>query len=132
MTFSKYQQVAKTTAIYDSWHKKLQEKYSNNQEVLDDLELIFKALHISYTLMGLSGEVGEIMNKFKKVIRDSHGVLSDEKIADFSKELGDTMWYQSAFAEELNLDLDLVAEENLEKLLSRKDRGVLNGSGDNR
>jgi hypothetical protein len=35
-------------------------------------------------------------------------------------------------ATEAGLDLDEIAEENLAKLLSRRDRGMLQGSGDAR
>jgi len=48
------------------------------------------------------------------------------------KELGDVLWYVAQLASELGLDLDRVAEANLEKLLSRQRRGVLSGSGDDR
>ncbi len=49
-----------------------------------------------------------------------------------SKELGDVLWYVAQLASELDLDLDEIARENLEKLLSRQQRGVLSGSGDDR
>jgi NTP pyrophosphatase (non-canonical NTP hydrolase) len=48
------------------------------------------------------------------------------------KELGDVLWYVAQVATELGLDLDAIAEGNIEKLLSRQRRGVLSGSGDNR
>jgi NTP pyrophosphatase (non-canonical NTP hydrolase) len=49
-----------------------------------------------------------------------------------AKELGDVLWYVAQLASELELDLDEIAEENLQKLLSRQRRGVLSGSGDDR
>ena len=49
-----------------------------------------------------------------------------------AKELGDVLWYVAQLATELELDLDEIAEANLEKLLSRQRRGVLSGSGDDR
>jgi NTP pyrophosphatase (non-canonical NTP hydrolase) len=42
------------------------------------------------------------------------------------------LWYVAQIATELGLDLNEIAEQNLEKLLSRKQRGVLSGSGDER
>jgi NTP pyrophosphatase (non-canonical NTP hydrolase) len=49
-----------------------------------------------------------------------------------TKELGDVLWYVSQIASELGLELEEIAEANLEKLLSRQRRGVLSGSGDER
>ena len=68
----------------------------------------------------------------KKVLRDDDGSITDERRAAMSKELGDVLWYVAQLASELELDLDEVAAENLEKLFSRQRRGVLSGSGDDR
>lgn len=86
-------------------------------------------INLSYVVLGL-GEVGEIQNKFKKVIRDakSIGEFTEEVI----KELGDVLWYAAMLCNELDLDLSYVMEKNLEKLQDRQQRGVLQGSGDER
>ena len=42
------------------------------------------------------------------------------------------LWYAAQLATEAGLDLDEIAEDNLAKLLSRQERGVLQGSGDAR
>jgi len=42
------------------------------------------------------------------------------------------MWYLAGIARYLDVDLSEVAEGNIEKLSSRKQRGVISGSGDNR
>ena len=68
----------------------------------------------------------------KKAIRDDGGALSDERRAALAAELGDVLWYLAQLATEAGLDLDEIAEDNLAKLLSRRDRGVLQGSGDAR
>jgi NTP pyrophosphatase (non-canonical NTP hydrolase) len=80
-----------------------------------------------YVTMGLVGEAGEVANKIKKVIRD--GVLNKKDVAD---ELGDVLWYVAMMAYELGFDLNTVAENNLQKLRSRLDRGVVQGEGDSR
>jgi NTP pyrophosphatase (non-canonical NTP hydrolase) len=49
-----------------------------------------------------------------------------------SQELGDVLWYVAQIASELGLELEEIAQANLEKLLSRQQRGVLSGSGDER
>lgn len=87
---------------------------------------------INYAVLGFSGEAGEIPNKWKKVFRDDNGVLTAERREAMLDELGDALWYAARLATELGTSLSLVAERNEVKLLSRKTRGVLHGSGDNR
>jgi NTP pyrophosphatase (non-canonical NTP hydrolase) len=83
-------------------------------------------------VLGLAGESGEVLEKFKKLLRDKQGVMSDEDKAEIAKELGDVLWYVNAISHLIGYDLDTVAQTNLEKLASRKQRDKLNGSGDNR
>ncbi len=83
-------------------------------------------------VFGLVGESGEVAEKFKKLIRDKNGKISEEDRQEILKELGDILWYINAVANLLDSDLEEVASKNLEKVLSRKTRGVTKGSGDNR
>ena len=87
---------------------------------------------IIYPSLGLSGEVGELMNQIKKIYRDDNGKISIVRKQNLTKEIGDVMWYIARVADDLNIDLTEVVELNLEKLNSRKDRGQLGGSGDDR
>jgi NTP pyrophosphatase (non-canonical NTP hydrolase) len=87
---------------------------------------------LAYPALGLAGEAGEVAEHAKKAIRDDAGTVSDERRAAMAKELGDVLWYVAQLASELELDLDEIAAQNLEKLLSRQRRGVLSGSGDDR
>jgi NTP pyrophosphatase (non-canonical NTP hydrolase) len=87
---------------------------------------------LAYPALGLAGEAGEVAEHAKKAIRDDGGVLSGERRGAMAKELGDVLWYVAQLASELDLDLNQVAEANLQKLLSRQRRGVLSGSGDDR
>ena len=87
---------------------------------------------LAYPALGLAGEAGEVAEHAKKAIRDDRGEISDERRAAMAKELGDVLWYVAQLATELDLDLDDVAQANLDKLLSRQRRGVLSGSGDDR
>jgi len=109
MKFSEYQEKSRVTAIYPN---------------KDD--------NFIYPTLGLVGESGEIAEKIKKVIRDNDGKMTDEKKTEIGKELGDVLWYISQLATELNMDLDEIAEGNIDKLYSRMDRGKIGGSGDNR
>ncbi|PID52390.1 MAG: hypothetical protein CR972_01750 [Candidatus Moraniibacteriota bacterium] len=109
MDFSKYQKESRKTALYpDVGH------------------------NFVYPTLGLVGEAGEVADKLKKTIRDDDGVITEEKKKEVEKELGDVLWYIAQVSSELDLDLNHVAQKNLEKLFSRKERGKIGGSGDNR
>jgi NTP pyrophosphatase (non-canonical NTP hydrolase) len=88
--------------------------------------------NLTYPALGLCGEAGECAEKVKKAIRDDGGALTGERRAALAAELGDVLWYMAQLATEAGLDLDEIAEDNLAKLLSRQERGVLQGSGDSR
>jgi NTP pyrophosphatase (non-canonical NTP hydrolase) len=87
---------------------------------------------LAYPALGLAGEAGEVAEHAKKAIRDDGGQVTEERRAAIAKELGDVLWYVAQLASELHLDLDEIAQMNLEKLLSRQQRGVLSGDGDDR
>lgn len=84
----------------------------------------------TYALLGLAGEAGEVCSLAAKGIRDGYNIL--ELQASLKKELGDVLWCVAAIAESYNLSLNEIAQANFEKIVSRFERGVLGGSGDNR
>ena len=87
---------------------------------------------ILYPTLGLVGEAGEGAEKVKKVIRDEGGVFTEEKKVELAKELGDVLWYIANIAAGIDMELNLIATMNLDKLASRAERNKLSGSGDNR
>ncbi|WMM95756.1 nucleotide pyrophosphohydrolase [Roseobacter phage CRP-403] len=87
---------------------------------------------ISYPAMGLAGEVGEVMNKIKKVYRDKGGKFDTETKKAIASELGDVLWYLAVLSQDLGQGLEDIAASNLKKLQSRQERGTLSGSGDTR
>jgi NTP pyrophosphatase (non-canonical NTP hydrolase) len=107
--FDLYQDAAESTAVYPE-----------------------KGDNIYYPALGLAGEAGEVCEKIKKIMRDQEGKFTQENVEQISKELGDVLWYVAMLAAEFNVALSSVAEANLAKLLDRKSRGVLKGSGDER
>ena len=111
MNLSEYQKRAEETAIFPKSDK---------------------TLALSYVLLGLTSETGEICGKLKKIIRDMGGRMTKEDRSSIKNELGDALWYIAMLSRELNIDLNEVAMSNLRKLRSRKERHVLSGSGDNR
>jgi NTP pyrophosphatase (non-canonical NTP hydrolase) len=78
MNYNEYQAAAKTTAIYPESAK------------------------LTYPLLGLSGEFGEICEKVKKHIRDGRELDKD----DLTKELGDVLWYLSAVSSDFDIKLN--------------------------
>lgn len=91
-----------------------------------------KKSNFTYPALGLVGEAGEVADKLKKVIRDNGGVLTPEVREKVAKELGDVLWYLAVLSYEMGYDLSDIGGMNLDKLASRKERGVLSGSGDER
>ena len=87
---------------------------------------------LSVYVMGLCGESGEVAEKFKKMIRDNDGIIDDTFKQEVIKELSDVLWYVNALGQELGFSLEDIAQKNLAKIQSRKERGVQNGNGDNR
>lgn len=85
-----------------------------------------------YPVLGLAGEVGEVLNKVKKVYRDNGGALGNTRRTEMAAELGDILWYVAEIATQLNFDLDDIAVGNLTKLADRARRGAIGGSGDER
>ena len=84
---------------------------------------------VLYCSLGLASEAGEVVGKVKKMLRDDSTYALREAAL---KELGDTLWYLARLADELGCDLESIARHNLIKLQDRKDRAVLQGSGDDR
>lgn len=113
--------------------------------------------NFSYMMFGLVEEVGELAGKISKGIRKgissigldsevANQVSPDEVKANdiyfldaaenqrdsIKKELGDVMWMVAGITDELGWSLEEICRENLSKLADRKERGVIDGDGDNR
>lgn len=88
---------------------------------------------VIYPALGLAGEAGEAADKVKKILRgDDGGVWTEEKKRAVALECGDVLWYVATLAWDLGYSLQEIGEMNYEKLMSRKKRGTLGGSGDER
>ena len=87
---------------------------------------------LEYLTLGLCSEAGEVAGKLKKIIRDNNGIIDEDAAQKLSLEIGDVLWYVAQLATTLGLQLSEVAEDNLSKLASRKNKGTITGSGDYR
>ena len=113
MTINDYSRQALSTDLFDK------------DEALDSHQMLEK-------VFGLMGEAGEVAEKYKKILRDKSGQATDDDKKEIAKELGDVLWYINAVGDYLGYSLEEIAAMNLEKVTSRKARGVTTGSGDNR
>ncbi len=113
MNFDEYQKQALSTAYTDP----------NYKDTLMDKTI---------WAMGVAGEAGEVVEKWKKMVAYNEGKITEEFIADMKKELGDVVWYVAVLANSLGLSLDEVMEHNIQKLKDRQKRNVIKGKGDNR
>lgn len=83
---------------------------------------------VQHIAVSLAEEVGEIMAHIKRLGRGD-GTFDLEA---FSKEVGDSLFYLVELCNRFGLDLEEVMEQNISKLESRQERGVIRGSGDDR
>lgn len=106
--------------------------------------------NFSYMMLNLVGEVGELAGKVAKRIRKEHLGVNDNILVNGSKadmlngndwedlfnemrfEAGDVLWQLSGLCTVMGWSLEDIAEQNLVKLASRKERNVIVGDGDNR
>ena len=106
--------------------------------------------NFSYMMLNLVGEVGEFSGKVAKLIRKGTVEIDtiDDKTSDLfpmvslpmwvhhqeelKKEAGDILWQLSGLCHVMGWTLEDVAKQNLAKLASRQQRGVIDGDGDNR
>lgn len=108
-SFLDYQKAAVSTAIYP-------EAGTGSEKAL------------AYCFALAAEEAGELNGKWAKFLRDGDNDTRNAII----KEMGDVMWALANLANEIDLALSEVARANMDKLASRKQRGVLSGSGDDR
>lgn len=68
-------------------------------------------------ILGLAGEAGELLNEYKKKLRDGD---AHERFRDrVAEELGDILWYVAETATKFDLDLNDIAQRNLRKTQAR-------------
>lgn len=110
MTFDEYQKQALKTA-------------NNHPDTLMDKTI---------WALGIAGEAGEVVEKWKKIVAYKEGKVSEADKEDLKKELGDVVWYIAVLAHSLGLSFEEVMQHNVAKLADRQKRGVIKGQGDNR
>ena len=103
MDIKKYQEWTLSTAVYPGAGQ------HNFQEIV-------------YLTLGLASEAGELAGKLKKIVRGDN--INPE---DFVAEAGDVLWYLARICDNINIDLEQLAEYNCKKLSARKEAGTIQG-----
>lgn len=110
MTLDEYQQLALKTA------------HNHPEDLMDK----------TIWVMGIAGEAGEVVEKWKKIVAYREGVITDQDKLGLKKEMGDVVWYVAVLANSLGMTFEEVMQLNVDKLRDRMERGVTKGTGDNR
>lgn len=102
--------------------------------------------NITYSLLGLNAEVGEINDKIAKWRRKGMANIDNNRLVfttsaeveatylknELLKEVGDVLWFCAHLSRQLGSNLEDVAKLNIDKLRDRAMRNVIIGDGDNR
>lgn len=104
--------------------------------------------NFAYMILNLVGELGEFASKVAKSIRKGQMVVDrndlqivcdvatvadvDQLHEGLKAEAGDILWQLSGLCSISGWSLEEIARGNLVKLASRKERGEIDGNGDNR
>lgn len=105
-------------------HLDIDKEMEKNSEVIGDCHKEF----MSYMIMN-SGRIAEIC---KKMIRDDKGVLTEQRKDMFICQINYLVRNLYVVTKCLGINVIEVLQMNIDKLYSRKDRGKLQGDGDNR
>ncbi len=147
MNMSQYQMEAAGTAQYPVEHQLLYTALGIAGESGEYLEKLYKYARTNGkgAPVDVAGPVYDFIDAakqleiLKKSIRNDGFepgirivVPREEDALKAAHELGDLLWYVSQAAKNLGFTLGEIAAMNLEKLRSRRERGVVKGAGDNR
>lgn len=114
-------------AVADALKMPLQEVWEAHKEF---------TVHAPVSLQTLAAELvvqsGALAGLLKKAIRDDGGVLTPERRAKIVEHLNHVLLVLKYICQTLGTTAHAVTQANLNKLSDRKQRGVLQGSGDHR
>jgi len=152
MDFTEYQEKAAVTAVYPGQNSLIGLTYAAlglNGEAGELGELVKKLwrdeqidLHgaVTEALTQLAEDLKSVDKSHHLAIHDAQNVIdkaftqemSEERRQKAIKELGDVLWYAAQVATELGVDLDHVAQANIDKLAARRLAGQIHGEGSDR
>ena len=109
---------------FNDYQKEALKTFVNNNNTRSEI--------LARLALGLVGEAAEVAEKIKKKLRGDYNHKLYSFNLDTKKEIGDLCWYIANLTDFLDLDFNEILENNIKKLKSRKDRGKIKGSGDER
>ena len=91
--------------IISKFQKQFDEIEIDHEDV--SLDITHHQQHpLTYPLMCIAFEAGEVGNKFKKILRDKKGILDSNDRQVIIEELGDVLWYLTCTARLLGCSLE--------------------------
>jgi NTP pyrophosphatase (non-canonical NTP hydrolase) len=84
---------------------------------------------MEYLVCGLVSEAGEVAGVHKKYIRDKY--TANEYHTRMTDEIGDVLWYVAMLCNEMDINMEEVMENNINKLFDRhkiSDYAILEGA----
>ena len=158
MNFSEYQEKVKGFAVYGEAPKviyslfglagEIGEIYQEFFDVAQDLDKDYSDSPSSnlFNMLAILADEGHRYGKISKKIRDDkwkeeesvafyqefRSRITPELRSKLKKEIGDVLWFLADLSSSLDINLQESADGNISKLESRKARGVISGSGNDR
>lgn len=120
----RYMRITTDVAVY----KKSVDDFVDNASKEDIKKLLYKC----YVVIGLASEVGEVAGLLKRVLRGDNNESEAQADINMEKELGDVAWYLAQACKQYGYLPSCVLYDNAKKLIDRKSRNKLHGTGDNR
>lgn len=98
-------------------------KFKDYVKKAEDTAVFDKTTGHAYLAMGLAGEAGEVLEHFKKSIRNGfrngRADLDPARLDSVKDELGDVIWYWVVLVKHLGLDPEDIFQGNIDKLTER-------------
>lgn len=144
MTLNEYQEQAMTTCMESSNNVgymffnligevgELAEKINNNAGDGTLVQLSRICGEFSDIAKKIRKEPDGRMARIYKIVMEPVESLTDGEKVEIQKEAGDILWQLSGLCSVMGWSLEDIAQQNLDKLASRKQRNVIDGNGDNR
>ena len=106
----------------------------NQYQIKSNTNVLYQPIvhEVIYPLLYLTCKSGVVVESIKKLLKENDGVFSIEDSRRIRMELGDVLYALAQISTKLSIQLNDIAETNLNKFTDLKERGVISGNGDQR